>query len=59
LETTAYYQDGELLKESAHHRSLGRGHRDSSKFIDPGAPVFWTTDDLPFSDIIDVWRGLI
>jgi hypothetical protein len=59
LETVAYYKDGELLKESSHHHSLAHGHRDSSKFIDPGAPVFWTTDELPFSDMIDVWRGLI
>jgi hypothetical protein len=59
LETTAYYTAGDLLKESAHRHSLAHGRQDSSRFLDPGAPVFWTTDDLPFSDILDLWRGLI
>jgi hypothetical protein len=59
LETLTYYANGELIKESAHRHALTHGHQDSSEFTDPGAPVFWTTDDLPFSDDIDLWRGLI
>jgi hypothetical protein len=58
LEVTTYYKDGRVLKQSAHHHALGRGHQDSSRFTDPDAPVFWTVDDLPFPKIPDLWRRL-
>jgi hypothetical protein len=59
LETVTYYKAGELLKQSAHRHALEQGRQDSSQFVDPGAPIFWTTDDLPFADLLDPWRGLI
>ena len=58
LEIVTYYGNGEVLKQRSRRRSLARGKQDSSQFVDPGAPVFWTTDDLPFSELMDLWRGL-
>ena len=58
LEVTTYYENGRVLKEVAHHHGLHHGRSDFSKFTDPDAPVFTSTDDLPFPDIPDLWRRL-
>jgi hypothetical protein len=58
LEVTTWYEHGRVLKERTRHHSLNRGRQDASKFNDPDAPVYWTTDDLPFPDIPDLRRRL-
>jgi hypothetical protein len=58
LEVTSYFDNGQLLKEITHRHALKSGRQDSSQFTDPDAPVYWTTDDLPFPDILDLWHRL-
>jgi hypothetical protein len=58
LDVTSYFEDGKLLKESRKHHAFASGKKDSSQFVDPDAPVYWTTDDLPFPDILDLWQRL-
>ncbi len=58
LEVATYYRDGRVVKAKSHHRSLHPGRQDFSKFTDPDAPEFESTDDLPFPDIPDLWRRL-
>jgi hypothetical protein len=58
FEVISYFENGKLLKESNKHHALGAGKQNSSRFVDPDAPVYWTTDDLPFPDILDLWQRL-
>lgn len=58
LEEVTYYANGRKIKDSTHRHTLDSGKQDLSQFDDPGAPVFWTVDELPFSDMVDVWRQL-
>ncbi len=58
MEMSNYYENGRAFKEVTHHHAMVHGRQDSSQFTDPDAPVFWTTDDLPFGDIMDLWSRL-
>ncbi|HEX4770174.1 MAG TPA: hypothetical protein VH351_05045 [Bryobacteraceae bacterium] len=58
LDVTSYFEEGKLLKESHKHHALASGKQDTSQFVDPDAPVYWTTDDLPFPEILDLWQRL-
>lgn len=58
LDETGYFESGKLLKDSRKHHALASGRQDSSRFIDPDAPLYWTTGDLPFGDILDLWQRL-
>jgi hypothetical protein len=59
FEATTYYRSGDILKEVTHHHALRHGHKDSSLFSDPDAPIYMSVDDLPFPDIPDLWRRLV
>lgn len=58
LDVVSYYSDGRLIREKSHHHAISRGKTDNSQFDDPGAPTFWTVDELPFPEIDDLWKRL-
>ena len=57
LEVVTYYEGHKVLKEKTRHRAPDTRREDSSKMEDPGAPLYWTVDDLPFP-LPDLWRGV-
>ena len=58
LEQTSYYADGQILKDKTKKHPLVPGRRDPWEFSDPDAPIFWTTDELPFPLDVNMWRTL-
>lgn len=58
LEEVSYYAKRSMVKDSTHRHALDGGKQDLSQLNDPGAPVFWTVDELPFGDMVDLWRQL-
>lgn len=58
LEETSYYAGGQILKDTTKKHTLFPGRRDPWEFSDPDAPVYWTTDELPFPLDLNVWRTL-
>jgi hypothetical protein len=57
LEVITYYAGHRVLKEKVHHHALSGGREDNSKMLDPGAPVYWTVNQLPFP-LPDLWEGV-
>lgn len=57
LQEVSYYANGRRIKDLIRHHALAAGKPDLARFDDPGAPIFWTVDELPFGEI-DLWRQL-
>jgi hypothetical protein len=57
LNAMTYYAGHRVLKEKVHHHPLNGGREDNSKMEDPGAPIYWTVNELPFP-FPDLWEGV-
>lgn len=58
LDEVSYFAHGRRIKDSTHRHAFRAGKPDLSQLNDPGAPVFWTVDELPFRDMLNSWRQL-
>lgn len=58
FEQISYFENGRVVKNQSHHHALDSGREDKNRLDDPNAPLYLSTDELPFPETPDYRRQL-